>query len=510
MLVKKSIVEKWYQTDSWVYKNFAYLFQNPLWSKNIPRGFSVCPYFWLSLFSILFRFCFVAPIQYVAVPIVKALGKPAKVVDGWCGKLLNKIGISNRLDAVGSNLFLTVLLIIVAFAIGVLLTFGVVKLVALYAYLEGLRLGMFAFWSILSFAGMWLTLFIHQISTDTECKTMNYLWVWLVLFFIASGIFIPTEILHGTAVLFTTIAQVLWAVLCMIGAGVAKLGSWIAIAAVWTAKVVWSGIWWKPLAALILPWWGFIAILCVMGWAFDKFCTWMEQRNTETLLQTDPAELYARYRATWLSVFQRVLTLSEHYKEGKCFGDGYEGRACRVLSYFLFKEAFEVMWKTKLDTLQTRYPGMSGLEWKKLDDYNGTEDRFAHLYLFVDGQFESDMFRFRRNEFDTALESVINSPRFKDEISALVKDYEWADKKKAQRKLDKKQSWSHLTCLKVTTAIGEGAASVGRGLLKGGQLIKAFFVQLKTLLAYLWMLAKAKKQGACPYFVFTDPSKKAK
>jgi hypothetical protein len=34
MFVNKSIVEKWYQTDSWVYKNFAYLFENPLWSKN--------------------------------------------------------------------------------------------------------------------------------------------------------------------------------------------------------------------------------------------------------------------------------------------------------------------------------------------------------------------------------------------------------------------------------------------------------------------------------------------
>lgn len=45
MLIKKSIVEQWYQRDSWVYKNFSYLFSNPLWTNPIPNGFSVCPYF---------------------------------------------------------------------------------------------------------------------------------------------------------------------------------------------------------------------------------------------------------------------------------------------------------------------------------------------------------------------------------------------------------------------------------------------------------------------------------
>ena len=63
MLVKQSIVEKWYQRDSWVYKNFAYLFQNPLWNKAIPGGFSVCPYFWLNLFSF---FIFAPPMAKLA------------------------------------------------------------------------------------------------------------------------------------------------------------------------------------------------------------------------------------------------------------------------------------------------------------------------------------------------------------------------------------------------------------------------------------------------------------
>lgn len=52
-LVPDSLVDRWYHSDSWVYKNFSYLFSNPLWDKNIPSGFSLCPYFWLSLFSFL-------------------------------------------------------------------------------------------------------------------------------------------------------------------------------------------------------------------------------------------------------------------------------------------------------------------------------------------------------------------------------------------------------------------------------------------------------------------------
>ena len=52
LLAPQSLVDKWYHTDSWVYKNFSFMFNNPLWDNRVPRGFSLCPYFWLSLFSL--------------------------------------------------------------------------------------------------------------------------------------------------------------------------------------------------------------------------------------------------------------------------------------------------------------------------------------------------------------------------------------------------------------------------------------------------------------------------
>jgi len=48
-LVKEAVYKKWFSTDHWMYKQFSYIFENPLWSKNVPSGFSLCPYFWMSI-----------------------------------------------------------------------------------------------------------------------------------------------------------------------------------------------------------------------------------------------------------------------------------------------------------------------------------------------------------------------------------------------------------------------------------------------------------------------------
>src|SRR3954465_9064402 len=76
MLVKKSVVEQWYVKTHPVYKNFAYMFDNPLWSKSVPNGFSVCPYFWLSLFSLFVVKPFVRATLWFR-PKIRKLGRPA-------------------------------------------------------------------------------------------------------------------------------------------------------------------------------------------------------------------------------------------------------------------------------------------------------------------------------------------------------------------------------------------------------------------------------------------------
>ena len=67
--VPKTKIDEWFDESSWVFKGFSYLFQNPLWKKDVPGGFSLCPYYWLALFSIcIFR------------PIIVPLGLFARMI----------------------------------------------------------------------------------------------------------------------------------------------------------------------------------------------------------------------------------------------------------------------------------------------------------------------------------------------------------------------------------------------------------------------------------------------
>ncbi len=71
-LLPSATYSAWFKKTSSVYRAFAFLFQNPLWRKNVPTGFSLCPFAWLALFSaVIFR-----PLVYVLLgihAIIKAL-----------------------------------------------------------------------------------------------------------------------------------------------------------------------------------------------------------------------------------------------------------------------------------------------------------------------------------------------------------------------------------------------------------------------------------------------------
>jgi len=210
MLVKQSIVENWYQTDSWVYKNFAYLFQNPLWSNRIPSGFSVCPYFWLSLFSLLiFRLFFVVPLKYFFIPIVKALGKPGRVVDEFLYNFIHKTtGGGPDYYHPGCGIAGAVLFLLLFVFSGMVIVFSGIKTYEFYNYLATVGTeGLFCFWSIASFVVLYITIGIHAIISNSQCKTRYYIYPWLVLFLIAALVFVPHEFLNIFSVLFSWIGD---------------------------------------------------------------------------------------------------------------------------------------------------------------------------------------------------------------------------------------------------------------------------------------------------------------
>lgn len=500
MLVKRSIVERWYQTDSWVYRNFSFLFKNPLWSKQVPAGFSVCPYFWLSLFSFfIFKPFFVAPIHYGIRPILRLFGKPAAAIDGLCRKLLTKIiGDSSKFEVPGISIFATLLLTALVTCVGVLLTFGVIKLVALYAYLQGFSAGIFAFWSGLSFIVMWITLGIHKGVTNTDCKTMNYLWVWLVLFLVSCSIFVPTEIISiitsfasGIGIIAKSVGVVIWKGICYCGTG-------IAIGATWIGKMFMFLLNWKLWAFLVCP----LVVITVIGWLGDKVLSFLDRKQKDNLLQVNPQELYAQYRESWISLFIRILMASSYWKNGDIFENlpHHKKKACCLLKYSLYRAAFEKMWKDKLDILQVKYPTTKWNELKNTLRYQNTKIRFSELEEALVDKY--DVFNFDADSFGFAIYEVINSPPWKNEIELLAESYRKQDERKKERREARKHSWAHMTCLKFTTTLDNGASSVGRGLKKLCKLVWWVICEVGTFFAYMWTLLKAKKQGACPYILF--------
>lgn len=198
MLVKKSIVENWYRTDSWVYKNFSYLFKNKLWQTDVPSGFSVCPYFWLSLFSLfIFKPFIVLPINYIILPLMRFVGNPAIWLDKKLMGFLNDYMDTDVKEGIGLGILLTLLFSFVIAA--VLFLAGLILMAAYDWYLKinTITSAVFGVWSAISLIVTFFVISIHKAITNTDCKTNRYLWVWLALFLVSAFIsFLPKLVLY--------------------------------------------------------------------------------------------------------------------------------------------------------------------------------------------------------------------------------------------------------------------------------------------------------------------------
>jgi hypothetical protein len=90
-LVSMNTVHRWYRKDSWVYKNFAYLFSNQIWDTSVPNGFSLCPYFWLALFSMTLFRVFVGFVLLARI-LFKPFGKLLERTDDFFGNIVSVRG----------------------------------------------------------------------------------------------------------------------------------------------------------------------------------------------------------------------------------------------------------------------------------------------------------------------------------------------------------------------------------------------------------------------------------
>jgi hypothetical protein len=517
MLVKKSIVEAWYQRDSWVYKNFAYLFDNPLWSKRIPNGFSVCPYFWMSLFS-LFIFCplIVFPVNWFFRPIVKALGVPGKVVDRFLVRshkcLLNQSDPDRVPTGVGGALLLLDLGTL--FLMALVGFYSYAWVVNTYASFDGLMLGKFAFWSVGSFMGLFVLIGLHRMTSKSECKTLNYLWVWLLLFVIAAFVFIPSEIVTGTVWFFTMIWDFIASISIKVAGYVwwilAVTGSWLWFAAKWLFS-------WKPFAALLIPWWGFILLFSMAGWLADRLFKIVEADNLINLHDYSKEKFLQKSRRTWLSLFVKTLRMDSEYdqnthlKYNNHLLESFKGpnvnylfKAAYSLKDLIYTAAFEIMWKDELDSLQNKYPATHEVKWRRIED-DALDDAFRAFNALVE-QLKIPRLVFNSEQFAEAIGKAYRVPEILHRVRELALALKDRDELNEERDIARQHSWAHVTCLKVTQAIGTVVSGIAKSSFRG---IRKVCVQFATLCAYLWMFVKAKKKGACPYFTFTGEERAA-
>jgi hypothetical protein len=497
MLVKKEIVEKWYLRDSWVYRNFSYLFVNPLWEKRIPKGFTVCPYFWMSMFSLLiFRPFIVAPLKYIVLPIINAIGKPAHMVDKFMFNIAKSLLRSKADYFKGGGFAMAIagLLIAAVACIGgcVVIDYAIKA----HAALTTTNLGVFTFYSMLSFAVLFSIICIHKLFTKTECKTMYYLVVWAVLFAISAFVFVPTE----SIAIGGNIASAIGHIFVGIAACGWKLISTVSIF-LWTwTKFIFM---WKPVDSFVLPWWGYFVGLTVIGWLFDKISCYYDAKQTEYIRKTHPEQIFAAYRSAWIENFVNLMMMNSQWKNGGAWEDEITSGDCCIInaaSQFkmtLLRDTFETYWKKELDQLQTDYPTFPKelFEEVKSDNFH-TDNRF-HL---VRKKMVEKYPNFPVMDVDNFIKVFVKEIGKSVAVQNLARFYHEQEAAAIAKAAAKKNSWSHVTCLKVTGNIANTVKSVGRGL-------KTACVQTGTFFAYLWVLIKAKKQGACPYFQFTDKPK---
>ncbi|NBQ70479.1 MAG: hypothetical protein EBU46_17265, partial [Nitrosomonadaceae bacterium] len=373
MLVQRSVVDRWYQRDSWVYRHFSYLFKNPLWSKSIPAGFSVCPYFWLAMFSMLVFRPTVGFITNVLVPLITLGGAPLKWIDRW---IADRIGAPK--DTVGLGLLGLVtgglVLFVLAAAAGWLFN--------LYTTLAILgTTGQFIFWlfgsGLATVAGV-SGYIIKEENNPERCRAEVYLYVWLGLAAVLCPIFAWSDV----AGIFAGLSG--WVVEAVTAIGWAlKISVLWLLGAIWAAVKFlgicgWSAIAYTPVKSLLVPWWVYIG---AAGWLANLLATrWLNSRSYDQGYQPpagtaiDPAEEQRIWRANNRWAWARLI--------GSCF-DGKDTR--RVLADWLAYRCAEwEAWKTVLPEIPPsswcgdhRESTIEGLSYQLVDRL--VEQKFASL-----------------------------------------------------------------------------------------------------------------------------------
>lgn len=394
-LVPTSVISHWFRKDSAVYRSFAFLFVNPLWQKPVPRGFSLCPYWWMAVLS----FVLVRPAIYVLVglrALIKGLHleRVIAATDWVAERLLPGLGASKPFGptvVLGClSLLATLFVLLIAQGVTFYATFHAVPLF------------------VVPLVNLALLFECYAYAQVSECKTWVYTRLALVLSVLGLGALYPSEFV--VSFVGFPIAGAL-AVFHYTGVALAWMGALAKGLFLWLAALFGGGAIGIGLCL------GILVIAAVAGWIVDRFTAVPDYQRVDS--------------KEFKRIVERLVEIAQ----------GFHG------------------------------PIITGTQWKSL----------------VRELPETRAF--------TSYNETFSGPKL-DAFITASHAAGWAEfhrMSEAQKARAERAARRAAACQRATAKLAALFAPVTAVLHNG-----------VVLVAYLWALIKARKQGVCPYLTFTD------
>ena len=492
MLITETLAEKWYRTDSWVYKNFAYLYQNKLWNRKISDGYSLCPYFWLSLFSLFVIRPFVCVGYILKVILTAIFGKWFSPID----KTVCKFGTllicsfeykthpydeTNNYVAIGPSLITFILVSFWSFIAYWLYVFDTSKLLPVMqhamAYSATVFFSLFTIATIMKLVGG----YTHNASLFKKSRTLyNFIPKLFGVWGIITGVFIV--IVNHTAIL-----KLLLFVLTEIGHFIKDV--WLIAYTYTIAALMYNG--------LGIPLWILLVGVAGVAWISSYGFVYIADKYD---MDYTPAEKKAMEIEKWIDTlvdiysFKTTETIDDIHHIVNSFGiyNRYSKLAAEKLSRVIIKNAVHAAYYALLAEVGLLdNPRLVDGLWKGAIDTRLSVLRGTHIGM-------EDRIRIGNYKFQEQLTQAVDKQR--DEIIRLAKKLQAIDEENKHR-----YDWMLSNPIYIKLALIKNTVVAISNKIK--RTVIAGWEQVTIFLSYMKMLVIAKKQKACPYFMFKAPVK---
>lgn len=455
MLVSEETVLKWYHSDHFIYKNFAFLFSNGLYQNDVPKGFSVCPFFWMSMFSLfLYR-----PILY---PIL------------WTTtKLIQKFAIIGRADAYLRRIWnfqngsVSPLLVILGVIFGCgLLLWG--SIILFGAYVTSMYFSLPIYHVLI-----WNTLFGLCLTAGcaiwddkhpySKCQPKYYIWTWALLTVIGLASFMPNELLH---VCIGTIKGILG----FIGWGLSKIGYFISWCFSGAHNTVTSnGVLLSWMVPAMLVYGGVVYYIDSKIKKNPKF-----RKNYKDDYIYNIAKSIEDYHDMSYE-FRHLIGIDWNNGDGNNFIGNYN---FEIVSRFV-----ELICKDELEENKYIKPQY------KYNSNNSLRDNLSSILPNI-----------TNDKINSIYDIHNHGDVFKSEWEQIGKEYSYLKDvyEKYLERLEKKNEQKYAR----RNSMMKLCASITGFLAKMFSPIKSLFINIGVFFAFIWVLIVAKKKKACPYFQF--------